>query len=356
MNAPFPATISRELRSSDIPQGNVFARMLTARVIASVHRMTPSGVAAMMWPHDRVTAELLERAVSAPAMTSVAGWAAELAQRKIVDTLAALYQYSASARLFALGTVLSFDGAAAISVPGFVASFGNKGFIAEGTPIPVQQLALTIPDQLKPTKCAGVVVLTREMVESSNAEALITDAAFRMLGRMVDEALFDANPSAADRPRGLRQGVAALTPSSIAGDAWSSALSDMGKLADAVAPVSGPGPLAFIGSPGRALKANAYLNDPDDEADTQVFGSGAVINDYLCVAVASLIAALGDPTVESSTSSTLHMNDVPVADVGTVGRHASMWQTDSVAIKLRMPVSWAVRDPRGFAWMTPTGW
>lgn len=348
MNAP-----AFQLRSSEIAPVNTFRRSLAAHIIASVNGTTPDNVMAKLWPHDRVTAEMIERATTAPATTFTPGWAQELAQRKIVDTLAALYQESAAAQLFGRATVLTFDGAGAISVPGFVMNFGNKGFVIEGQPIPVRQASLTNADQLKPTKAAAIFVLTREMIESSNAERLIADVATRTLGRAIDEVLFDANPADAARPRGLRQGVAAITPVTAAGSAWENAVGDMGKLADAVAPVAGAGDLAFIGSAGRALKANIYLQGAPG---AQAYGSGAVINDFLCVAVAGLIAALGDPAIELSKAATVHMDDTPNVDVSSAGRSAGMWQTDSVAIKLRMPVSWAVRDPRGFAWMTPTGW
>jgi hypothetical protein len=352
MNIHQPAPEAKA-RTSDLPVSNTFTRTLTARVMASVLRRSVSSIAADMWPRDRVLAEMLERAVSNPATTFTPGWAAELAQRKIIDTLDAMYQYSFAADLFAQGTVLQFDGTGAISVPGFAASFGNKGFVAENQPIPVHQLALTIPDQLKPTKCAGIVVLTNEMIESSNAEAMITDAALRMLGRMLDEVIVDGNPADPARPRGLRQGVSAISPVNTAGDTWGNALGDMAALADAVAPVSGNGPLVYIGSVGRALKARVYLQG--DEMATAL-GSGAVINDFLCVATAALVAAIGDPEVESSTAATVHMDDTPNIDVSAAGRSASMFQTNSIALKLRWPVSWAVRDPRGFAWLTPTGW
>jgi len=254
MNAP-----TFQLRSSDLPPVNTFRRTLAARVIAKVNNVSPGTVMAKLWPQDRVTAEMIERATSTAATTYTPGWAAELAQRRIIDTLDALYQESASAQLFARATVLTFDGAGAISVPGFVMNFGNKGFVAENQPIPVHQASLTIPDQLKPTKAAGIFVLTREMIESSNAEKMIADVAVRTLGRSIDEVLVDANPAAANRPRGLRQGVAAITPVTTGGSAWENAVGDMAALADAVAPVAGAGDLVYIGSAGRALKANIYL-------------------------------------------------------------------------------------------------
>jgi hypothetical protein len=56
------------------------------------------------------------------------------------------------------------------------------------------------------------------------------------------------------------------------------------------------------------------------------------------------------------------METVP-APIGTPGTPTvvaaptrSLWQTDAIGLKVRWPVSWALRDPRGFAWLTPTAW
>ena len=89
-----------------------------------------------MWPSD-----LVLRAATAPAMTSTAGWAAELVQTLVADGLRALGPASAGALLLQQGLVLSFEGHGAISAPGLVAEYGNAGFVAEGEPIPVRQLA-----------------------------------------------------------------------------------------------------------------------------------------------------------------------------------------------------------------------
>ena len=48
---------------------------------------------------------------------------------------------SAGAQLLEQGLVLSFEGHGMISAPGLVAEYGNAGFVAEGQPIPVRQLA-----------------------------------------------------------------------------------------------------------------------------------------------------------------------------------------------------------------------
>jgi hypothetical protein len=338
-------------RTSDLPAGNTFKRSLTAHVLASVERRSASDIAARMWPSDRVIAEILERATSAPALTSVAGWAAELAQRKIVDTLKALHPYSAAAALFAQGTTLAFDRAGSISVPGFVTTAITKGWVAEGQPIPVQQPALVIPDLLKPYKLAGIAVLTHEMLESSNAEALISDVVLRMLGNVLDAALVDTAAAASDRPAGLRFGVSTST-ASVLTDPSAAFAADLRTLANAVGPVGSNAPVVFLASPGRALSINVTLTSQS----VAVLATSALTNEVICVASAALVSAVGDVAVESATAATLHMDTVPTADVGSASRHSSMFQTDAVAIKTRWPVAWIIRDPRGVSWTTPSAW
>jgi hypothetical protein len=119
--------------------------------------------------------------------------------------------------------------------------------------------------------------------------------------------------------------------------------------------VAGNAPIAFIGSAGRALRARIMALEGFE--DVYILGSNAVINDFLCVATAALVSAVGVPEVEVSKVAALTLDDAPAADPTTpVGPMRSLWQTDAFGIKCRWPVSWALRDPRGFAWLTPTAW
>jgi hypothetical protein len=343
-------------RELPLPPGNLFTRALTARVLANLRQGLPAAVAAEMWPSDRVLAQMLAlssdfilRAASAPAMTSVAGWAAELAQRIVLDTLQALGPASAAAEILRQCTVLNWNGRGIISAPGFVAEFGNAGFVAEGQPIPVRQLAATSAT-LNPHKLGAIAVLTREMVESSNAETLISETLVRAAGRMMDEVLFDANPEDAARPKGLRNGVAATTPSSNT-DGYQAFVEDINSLINALAPVGGNGPYIIVASPGRAAMMGVRFIR--EAGNITVVGSSAVINDVLAIAPAALVAAISpEPEIETANAATLVMDTVP-GPVGTSGPGRSLFQTESIAVKVRWPVSWALRDPRGFAWMTP---
>jgi hypothetical protein len=333
-----------------LPQGNCFVRMLTAKAISRLSGVSPQVVARWMWPSDKITNELLEqRAASAPAMTTVAGWAAELAQRRVYDAVEALGPASAGREVLRNSLVLSFDGAAQISVPGFVASGVNAGFVAEGDPIPVRQLADTAA-LLQAYKMASIAVLTREMMESSNAEALIGDALIRSAGIALDTVLFDSNPATAARPAGLRNGIAATTASANA-DFIEAFAEDITSLVNATSAVGGNGPYIIVASPGRA--AAMALRFIEEAKNLIVLGSSAVGNDVVVIAVGALVAAIEpDPNIETATASTLHMDTAP-QPIGSVGPEKSMYQTDSLALKVRWPMSWALRDPRGVAWLTP---
>jgi hypothetical protein len=218
----------------------------------------------------------------------------------------------------------------------------------------VQNLALDNPNPLTPHKAAAIALLSRELVESSNAEQLVGDTLKRAAGRMLDEVLFDANPSASNRPAGLRNGIAATTASA-ATDSEGAFVADMGALADAVSPVAGNSSLIYVASPGRALKIKLRLLGAEID-DVVVLGSNAVINDLLCIAADAFVAAVGAaPQIQATKSAVLQVDTAPSASL-PAGPEREIFQTDCVALKLMWPVSWALRDSRGFAWLTPTGW
>jgi hypothetical protein len=336
------------------PPGNLFSRFVTAHAKAFITGMPPEQVVRNLWPDDQGVLTLV-KAVSTPAQLAQPGWAQELGRRIVNDSLEVLYPASASAALFQISPSLTLGNEAAILVPGFAAgtSGNTSAFVAERQPIPVYQPAVTAA-ALLPYKLAGIMVATREVIESSNAETLISDLVRQSFGRALDAVLLDTNAATTSRPAGLRHNVVALTAST-ATDPWGAFVADVSNLADAVGPVAGNAPIVFIGSAGRRFRAD--ILGLEDLADSEVLGSNAVVNDFMCVATAALVSGIGVPEVEVSKIATLTMDDAPAPDPTTpVGPFRSLWQTDSFGIKCRWPVSWALRDPRGFAWVTPTGW
>lgn len=334
-----------------IPRGNSFVRLITARSIAQMKKgVSAEDVVEKLWPNDRLVAQLVTRASTAPALTTVTGWAAELAHTVVADALEALGPASAAAALLKQGLVLTFDGYAGISVPNFVAAAGNASFVAESNPIPVRQLSST-PALLTPTKLATISVLTIEMMESSNAEQLIGDVLIRSAGLALDAVLFGTAAASSAQPAGLRNGIAATTASASTSEAF---IEDIGALSSAVSAVAGNGRIVLVASPGRVVTMGIrYINDA---GNVQVLGSSAVGNDVLAIAPAGLVAALSpEPEIETANAATLHMDTAPAALL-TAAPVRSLYQTSSIAIKMRWPVTWALRTPAALAWVTPPVW
>jgi hypothetical protein len=114
-----------------------------------------------------------------------------------------------------------------------------------------------------------------------------------------------------------------------------------------------------VASPERAIKIGLRARG---ELPLGIVGTPAVAgNDVLAVAVNGLASAIdAAPEIEASKFAGVHMNDTPLPIVGDGGTLAtptsSLWQSDTVGIKFRFNASWALRDPRGLAWLTATGW
>jgi hypothetical protein len=348
---PFRARSDRDPPPA-LPGGNTFWRAVTAHALAKAKRSSPAAEAARLWPSDKLTL----RAVSVAATSGNAPWAGELAHRVVRDALEGMGPAAAGAQVLLRSLVLAWDNYGSISAPGFVAGAGSAGFVAENAPIPVRQLSATAA-LLTQFKLAALAVLTREMIESSNAEQLITDVLVRSAAAALDAALFSTTAATAAQPAGIRYNVTALTASA-ATDPFEQIPEDIANLINAVAPVGGDGPYLMIGSPGRiAALIIRFAIQGDVRVD--FLASNAVGNDLLCVAPNALVCALApEPEIDTSTAGELHMNDTPLPLVDSGGVVASpsksMFQVESVALKMRWPVSWAVRDARACAWTTPT--
>jgi hypothetical protein len=276
-----------------------------------------------------------------------------LVQTWMPDFVATLTGHSTAAALFREGLQLSFGRAGQINVPTLFGDPSVAAFVAEGYPVPVVQPLVQPLLMLTPRKLATIVVLTTEMVNSSNIEVLMHDALSRAIGLALDAALFDANAGDINRPAGLRYGVTGLAAST-APDPVVALLNDVEALHDAIEDVTPKDPV-YVASPTRALMMD--LKSPHGLEPLKVMGSTALHNtaDVIAVAGPALVSVYGDtPEISASRESALQMDSAPVT--GLAGRTTSMWQADLVAIKLRLPISWGLRSTVGAAWMTALNW
>jgi hypothetical protein len=198
------------------------------------------------------------------------------------------------------------------------------------------------------------------MVESSNFDAMIGDTMRRSVALQLDATLFDSNAAIAGvRPAGLRAGISALTPSALA-DPHAAMVADVATLIAAVASVIGNQEAIFIVNPARAaaMELLTYGSQP-----FRLLASNAIArSDVICVAPAGLASAMGTiPEISTVTQPVLHMEDTTPLPIGGPGNVVasparSLFQTDAIGIRIRLPASWALRTPLALSWLTTTVW
>lgn len=328
---------------------NTFVRSVIASAAHVLDKQTPPSQYAKRWGTDEAkSVEYVLRAATGPATTYTTGWAEPLSHVTAIF-LPALFPLSAGVALLDQGLKLSFDGMRGITLPTITP--GVAKFIQEGAPIPVQQFNTDPGPMLEPAKLGVISVLTREMIESTNAETLVRQVLSESVAAGVDAVLFSTLPAAPEHPAGLLEGVAALTASTDT-DKITAMISDLSVLAGAVARVAGTGGITFIAAPEQALSIG--LRFPKDFTEYQVLATAALPpGTVIAVATAAIASAFsGVPQIEATRQAALVMNDVP-SDGAPV---ASMFQTDNIAIKCRLRCNWTLRASGAVAWLQGVTW
>jgi hypothetical protein len=316
-------------------------------------KSTPLEIAKRSFGDDRAV-ELIVRAATGPAMTSVASWAGVFATIENVF-LASLAGPSAAAALLARGLQIRFDGYVAVSLP--TISAGQAGFVGENQAIPVVQFQTASGVSLSPHKLALISLLTREMIDGSNAEAIVSATLRESASYGLDAVLFSASAATPDQPAGILNGVTALTPST-ATPLSEAMVADLSALGGAVARVAG-NEIVFCCAPEQALAIS--LRSPDfayPVLTSKALAKGTVI----AVAANAFVSGFDPvPVVSASIDPTIVPDTAPPGLIVPPGgaftnQTWSMFQSDRVAIRMKMNASWALRAPNSIAFMNNVAW
>jgi len=336
-------------------------------------RVDPLQLCRTMYPADPVTPLLIqyqrldpaeqidfvERAASALADTvgTTVGWAGDLVTGVLSDLLTNLGPSNASDELFNSSIMLRFDRHGYIAATALVAAATDTPWVAPGGVIPIRQLTTSSLFTFSPRKIASGFVLTREGVTGSNAETVVRLALNESVGVKIDNALFASTPADAKSCAGLLNGLTTLGASS--GTSHDALRLDIGKLISAVAPVGGT-QLVFIGANDAAAK---MLADVGPQFPYPVLAAGALAsNTLMCVATNALVVAVDPmPRIDIGDAAVVVMDDTSPADVVSGGSAAastvkSLWQTDSIGIRVIMNLAWALRHPSGAAFISSVTW
>lgn len=376
---------------------DLLVRSALAAFEAYVTHESVDSIIARRWPGSLEVAEtsklmaygVVGKAATAPAMTTVQGWAAELVREGYGAFMDALAPESIVPRIPMQS--YQFDGYGKIIIPSRLNGYPTDpnlaaAFRAEGDPIRVSRTTLTTK-YLTPKSMGVIGPFTRELLQRStpNIEEAIRAWMLEDTALALDVTFLDAVAGTAIRPAGIRNGVAAgdtrassgNTPQNITDDimAMLTGLSNhnMGRRPVWIMNQARAWGLAFSRTPTGDAAFPGMETGSGTLAGIPVIASTTVPADVILLVDAGELAfAGGPPVLEGSTEATLHMEDgAPNTDMVTGatvlpinnGTPAvpvrSLYQTNSAAIKATWEIDWAVMRPgavqvlTGVAWGTP---
>ena len=358
---PAAARSTGMVKSAGKP-GDLIIRSAIVQGIAEMTHQQPLDVLEKLYGHDEGVGVIVKAAV-APAMTSVAGWAAELVNTAMGEFLETLRPESVYPALAAAGGGrLTFGpNGGAIKVPARASTPSIGGsFVGEGAPIPVRRLALTSAT-LAPYKMGVITTFTREMAKYSMValepmlrQEIIFDTAITL-----DSTLLGAGAGSATNPAGLLNGVSTLTAT--AGGGSAAFLGDIRKLRAPFDSANAGSGLMLLMNPAQA-EGLALTAGPDGTlgfaadilARYRVATSTAIpVGRVIMIRAADFASATGDvPEFELSNDATVHMEDSAPLQIGATGTPnvvaapvRSFFQTGVSGLRMLMDVSWTMRRP-----------
>jgi HK97 family phage major capsid protein len=311
-------------------------------------------------------------------MTTTTGWAAELVQTAFLDMIETLMPASVYPGLSARGGRFTFGRNGIVSIPARSTATTVAGsFVGQGNPIPVRQGAFTATT-LTPKKMAVITTFTREMAEHSTPqiEQVLRQAIVEDTAVAIDTVLLDATAASAVRPAGLRNGVTGATATT--GGGLTALVGDVKALATSLITATA-GHLrepVWIMNPIQVLSIQFMTNAQgefifQDEIAAGRFRGYPLLQSttvpagtVLLLDAADFFSATGDaPTFVASDQATLHMEDTTPLALSAAGAPntvaapiRSLFQTDSIGIRMTMDLNWALRRTGVAAFVSSISW
>ncbi|TPM41552.1 phage major capsid protein [Mesorhizobium sp. B2-3-4] len=324
---------------------------------------------------DHEATNVFVRAAVDPAKTTVSGWASELIETETIAFLETLRDISFYPRLAALGANLQFGpGRGAVKIPSRAATPSISGsFVGEGSPIPVRRFGLT-STTLTPHKMGVISYFTKEMgaYSTPQIENLLRQEIRNDTAETVDTLLTDANAGSTTRPAGLLNGVAALTASTDGG--WAAIMQDIDTLAAPFDAAKAGRQLVLLMNKREARKL-AFTPGPDkvlgsmrqiltESGITPISSVNVPAGRLIMIDAADFATSADDqPVFDVSEEAVFHAEDTSPQQISTAGAPnvvaapvISMFQTASIALRMLMDMTWAMRRAGMVQWIDGADW
>jgi HK97 family phage major capsid protein len=346
--APVPGTPSPRAPvvsvKSNLEPGVLYTRAIMALARSNFNRHEAAELASRQWTDTPEVALWLKAAV-APGTTQDPAWAGALVatdaiSREFVDLLRPAT---------ALGKIAFQRVPFGVTVP-ILTNAGIYGWTGEGLPKKVTKLGFA-SDKLPLTKATGIIVLTDELVKSSNpdAEVICRNAMIKGIAAFLDGQLLDpaVAPVANVSPGSITNGTTAIPTT---GNPLADIHAIVASLSAANVPLGG---LTLIMSETNALTLGMVQNPSGASAFPNVTASGGTVNGIKVVTtnVAGgnvigvqpefvIYSDYGGVQIDMSRDATLQMDDAPMHPTDATTVWTNLFQNNLVALRAEQFVGW----------------
>lgn len=355
-----PVVIKRE--KDEAFEGQNYTRLVIAKTLARLSDVSAVGIAHKRWGQSNPQLVETIKAAVAGGGTDAGEWGAELVHidRYTADFIEYLYSRTV------------FDKLPLREVPANINIAGQDGaatgyWVGQSKSIPVSKVDF-MDVNLTPLKVAALAVVSKELLRDSSpsAEKLVRDALVEASAQRVDQTFLGASAASAGvSPAGILNGVTAGTS---AGSDIEGLIADVKALYAGFIAANNADGLQFVTTqslaksigliqnvmgnfafPGLSASGGSLLGDP------LIAGGNVGVGDLILLKPSD-IYKIGDRGVEVSlsTEAAIQMADNPDGASDTPTANASvvsMFQTDSVAIKVVRPLNFAKRRASAVAYI-----
>jgi hypothetical protein len=385
-----PALI-RERGQVERKPGEVIIKHATASLLAHANKIPLEVALKKAYPGDKGLEAVVKAAIN-PAATDVAGWAQELTEEANQGFLDLLRGDFVTPQLWsAAGLNLNFMGYSALNIPSRAGTDTDmaSGFTGERDAIPVRRMT-TATQKISPYKWGAISTFSKELAMRSvpAIQALVQASMVADTGTQLDnDYLGEAAAVAGYRPAGAMNGVTGTAAASGGATVGDDMLTDLKNLINPFYAANLNGGIRICMHPSNALAMSLVLYNgtylfKDELARGTLMGIPVIqstnvpIDELQAFVMSAQAVALGPTTFDVSDSATIVEIDdqganattnpameqtYPRADQsGQVGDAStwnadalnttkapirSLWQTESIGVKLVQYLSWAtLRD------------
>lgn len=369
-----PAILRRPLGFPQKEVGglDLIVRAIAARGIAEFGpgNKTIDQVLDERYPGHEATA-LVTKTDQTIGTTGTSGWASEIVTQTWAGFLQALVGRSIYPSLRDRGVAFSFDGNGTVNIPRRTAGGAGGGFFAEGAPIRVGRVT-TASTPMTARQLGVIVAFSRKLAMQStpSIESIVRQGILEDTAAILDAALLDNVASSTARPAGLLNGVSA-TASGYGGGDHIAVMNDFKALIAPFISANAADGITVVMNPAQSL-AMDFMVGPDGtlgdwfsrvrERVSFVESTYATAGRLIALRNSDFATATGDaPMFDVSTQATIHMEDTTPLEIvsdnpTTADPVRSLWQTDSIGIRMIMDVSWLMRRPGMVQWIDGTSW